>query len=66
MADFTQRLNDSRNDSVDLIKRMVDVLNECFDYAQEIKKFDDRGNPVLIQDISLAVAEAEQYLGRAR
>ncbi len=63
---FTQRITEARSDPDSLIRKLLDVLTDCGDYALEIAKFDNRGNPSLIHDIQIAVSEAEGYLSRAR
>ncbi len=66
MADFTRRLETSRSEPDDLIRKLVDALNICFEREVDLARWDDRGSPDIMQQIQVAISDAEQYLSRAR
>lgn len=64
MADFTKRLEASRSD--ELIRKLVDTLNICFEREVDLARWDGRGSPQIMKEIQVAISDAEQYLSRAR
>ncbi len=58
---FVDKIRNEREE-LTIVERLIEGLQDCNDYHLEIAKFDNRGNPALIEQTALLILQAEIFL----